>query len=75
MNFAHENRLNGINIHIDFGGKKNLRKKSKNGLEYIRLQAEKLKLGINLEISSTSKEEVNSIVRIARILDVKNSSV
>ncbi|MCH8067153.1 MAG: TIM barrel protein [Nanoarchaeota archaeon] len=75
LNFAHENRLNGINIHIDFGGKKNLRKKSKNGLEYIRLQAEKLKLGINLEISSTSKEEVDSIVRIARILDVKNIRV
>jgi len=75
LDFAHKNRLNGINIHIDSGGKKSLRKKSKKDLEDIRLHAEKLKLGINLEISSTSKKEVDSVVKIAETLGVKNIRV
>ncbi|MBR9704111.1 TIM barrel protein [Candidatus Pacearchaeota archaeon] len=75
LNFAYENGLKGINIHIDSGDKKSLRKKSKKSLEDIRLHAEKLKLGINLEMSSTSKEEVDSVVKIAKILYVKNIRV
>ncbi len=75
LNFAYENRLQGINIHIDSGKKNSLKQKSIKELEKVKLRAEKLKLGINLEISSTSKKEVNSVVKIARVLNVKNVRV
>jgi len=75
LNFAYENGLNGIDIHIDDGKKNSLRQKSIEELKKVKLRAEKLKLGINLEISSTSKEEVDLIVKIAKILGVKNIRV
>lgn len=75
LNFARKNGLDGIDIHIDSGGKKSLRKKSEKGLEKIRFLAKKLKLGINLELSSTSREEVDSVVKIAKTLGVKNIRV
>lgn len=75
LNFAYENGLKGIDINIDCGKKNSLRQKSIKELKKVKLYAKKLKLGINLEISSTSKEEVNSVVKIAKIFDVKNIRV
>jgi len=75
LNFAHENKLNGIVTHTNFGGKNSLKNKSKKSLKDIRIHAKKLNLGINLEISSTSKKEVDSVVEIAKILGVKNIRV
>ncbi len=75
LNFAYENGLNGIDIHIDGGKKNSLRLKTIEELKKVKLHAKKLKLGINLEISSTSKEEVDSVVKIAKILSVKNIRV
>lgn len=75
LNFAYKNGLNGIGIHIGDGKKNRLRQKSTEELRKVKLHAEKLKLGINLEISSTFKEDVDSVVKIAKILGVKNIRV
>lgn len=75
LNFAYNNGLNGINIRYDVGGKKSLRKLNNKSLEVVRLHALKLKLGINIEVSSTSRKIINSVVKIAKILHVKNIRV
>jgi len=72
LNFAYENGLDGIDIRYDVGGKKSLRKKSKKELDTVRLLAQKLKLGINLEVSSSSNKTIDSVVKIAKVLQVKN---
>lgn len=75
LRFANKEGLNGIDVHIDSGGKRSLKQKSEKDLKDIREYAKKLGLGINLEISCTSKNEVDLVVRIAKILGVKNIRV
>ena len=75
LDFAHEEGLHGINIHIDGGDTRSLRNMSKKDLKKVKSHADKLKLGINLEVSSTTKEDIAAVVRIAKVLDVKNIRV
>jgi sugar phosphate isomerase/epimerase len=75
IEFAYQEGLDGISAHIDSGEARSLRQKTPSELSEIKSCAQRLGLGINLEISSTSREEVNCAVRIARMLDVKNIRV
>lgn len=75
LNFAHKENLDGVDISIDDGKGNSLSKKSYKELQKIKLHAKKLGLRINLDISSTYKDEVDSVVRIAKILGVKNIRV
>ena len=75
IDFAYQEGLDGISAHIDSGEARSLRQKTPSELSEIKSCAQRLGLGINLEISSTSREEVNCAVRIARMLDVKNIRV
>lgn len=75
LNFAYEEGLDGIDMHIDYGKDQSLRQKSQKELKKIKVHAKKLGLGINLEISSTCKEEVDCAVKIAKILSAKNIRV
>ena len=75
LRFAFQQGLQGISAHIDSGQARCLRRKTASELGEIRAHAEKLGLGINLEISSVSKDEVADVVRIARALNAKNIRV
>lgn len=75
IEFAYQEGLDGISAHIDSGEARSLRQKTPSELSEIQSLAKRLGLGINLEISSTAREEVNCAVRIARMLDVKNIRV
>ena len=58
-------------LPIDSGQARCLKRKTASELGEIRAHAEKLGLGINLEISSGSKDEVADVVRIARTLNAQ----
>jgi len=75
IKFAYQEGLQGISAHIDSGEARALRQKTVSELREIRLYAKKLGMGINLEISSTSKNEIKEVVRIALELGVKNIRV
>jgi len=75
LNFAHEHGLSGISIHIDFGGKKALGNKNLSELEEINALSKKLSLQIVLEISGTTKSEIDKVVEIAEILNARNIRV
>ncbi len=75
IEFAYQEGLDGVSAHIDSGEARSLSQKTVAELREIKSRARRLGLGINLEISSTSREEVNSVVQIARMLDVKNIRV
>jgi len=75
IDFAYQEGLNGISVHIDSGEARSLRQKTPSELNEINSCIKRLGLGLNLEISSTSMQEVDSAVRIARMLDVKNIRV
>lgn len=75
LKFAYQEGLQGISAHIDAGEARSLRQKTLSELAEIRLYAKKLGLGINLEISSTGKNEINEVVRIALELGVQNIRV
>jgi sugar phosphate isomerase/epimerase len=75
LNFAHKNDLKGIEIHVGSGSKKSLSGKSDEELREIKKYADKLGLGINLDVSTTSKEGVDLLVRIAKVLGAKTLRV
>lgn len=75
LNFAYQNGLNGIDIHIDSGKEKSLNNMSESELKEVKELAKKLNLKIMLEISSTTKSDINKVVKIAKILDVQNIRV
>ncbi len=75
IKFAFQEGLQGISAHIDAGEARALRQKNISELGEIRSYARKLDLGINLEISSTGRNEINEVVRIALELGVKNICV
>ncbi|OEU47454.1 MAG: hypothetical protein BA862_03925 [Desulfobulbaceae bacterium S3730MH12] len=75
IKFAFQEGLQGISAHIDAGQARALQYKTISELKEIRTHAKKLNLGINLEISSTSKSEINEVVRIALELGVRNIRV
>ena len=71
LSFAHKNNLKGIEIHVGSGSKKSLSGKSDEELKEIKKYAERLGLGINLDVSTTSKEGIDLLVRIAKVLGAK----
>ncbi|MCP4116281.1 MAG: sugar phosphate isomerase/epimerase [Desulfobacteraceae bacterium] len=71
MNFAYENGLNGVGIHIDYGKGKGLRNKSIRELEDIERLARQLNLEMALEISNTAPREINQAVRLATVLGIR----
>lgn len=75
LNFAYENGLNGIDIHLDSGKEKSLINMSVSELKEVKELAKKLNLKIMLEISSTAKPEIDKVVKITKILDVQNIRV
>ncbi|WP_457553101.1 sugar phosphate isomerase/epimerase family protein, partial [Desulfobacula sp.] len=75
IKFAFQEGLQGISAHIDAGQARALKQKTIFELREIRSYAKKLDLGLNLEISSTSKRQINKVVRIALELGVKNIRV
>jgi len=72
LDFAKEHQLKGICIGTDYGSKKRLDRVSERELKHIRAYAKKLGLQINLEVSSASKEDIDSAVRIAQELGITN---
>jgi len=75
LNFAHRNNLRGIDIHLDFGKDKSFNNKNLSELKEVKELAKKLDLKIALEISSTTKSEIQKAVEIAKILDVQKIRV
>ena len=75
LDFAKEHQLKGICVGTDYGSKKRLDRVSKRELRHIKVYARKLGLQINLEVSSTSKRDIDLAVRIARELGVTNIRV
>lgn len=75
LDFAFSHELAGIDIDIREGNEKGLLNKSREELENIKNYAQELNLKINLEISSTTKSEVDSVVKIAKILGIQNIRV
>lgn len=75
LDFASQENLDGIDIDIDDGKHRSLRLASDKELEKVRLYAKQLNLGINLDISSTTKKDVDDAVHIAKNLKVKNIRV
>ena len=71
LNFAHQQDLSGIDINLDFGKGKSLNNKNLSELKEVKELAKKLNLKIVLEISSTTKPEIQKVVEIAKILDVQ----
>ncbi len=75
IRFAYQEGLHGISAHIDAGQARALQQKTISELQEIKHYAQKLDLGINLEISSTDKNEINEVVRIALELGVRHIRV
>jgi len=75
LNFAHQHNLCGIDIHINDGKEKSLNNKNLSDLNEVKDLAKKLKLKIVLEISSTTKVDLQKVTKIAKILDIQNIRV
>lgn len=75
LNFAHQQNLSGIDIHLAFGEEKSLNKKNLSDLKEVKKLARKLNLKIVLEISSTIKSKIQKVVEIAKILGVQKIRV
>ena len=70
LDYAHQEALDGISIHIDSGGPRSLRNMSQAQLCEVHDRATSLGLGIHLELSTTVREDINCVVDIARRLAV-----
>lgn len=68
LQFAHDQQLRGIKIHLDDGESLSLRHCGDTRLESLRLRAQELGLEIHLEVSSTDTPELSEAVRIGRAL-------
>lgn len=72
VRFAYENDLHGICIHISDGGASCIRKMAPHEWDALRKLAEDLGILIHLEISSTDRREVDTVIECARALAVRN---
>jgi sugar phosphate isomerase/epimerase len=72
LDFANKKNLKGIMIDIRENPRHCLLDMAERELINIKLHATKLSLKINLEISSTTKSDINKSVKIASILGVEN---
>lgn len=73
--FASENKLQGVNIHIDVGKDKSISNYSPKQLQKLRSYLESHHLNINIEASSTSKKVISRSVHLANSLGSKNIRV
>lgn len=72
VRFAYENDLHGVCLHISDGEAACVRKMGGKQLDDLRRQLEELGVALHLEISSTDKAEVETVIACARALGVKN---
>ena len=70
--FAYEHDLHGICLHIGDGDSLNVRGMAPADLDSFRALLEELGLQLHLEISSTDRHEVDTVVECARSLGVQN---
>ena len=75
LEFAYEHELQGLNIHIEDGEKYSLINSTPKQLAQFKTYAQELNITVHLEISSTKKADIDSVVQIARTLDVQNIRV
>ncbi|MEI6864683.1 TIM barrel protein [Flavicella sp.] len=73
--FAVENKLQGVNIHIDAGNDKSISNYSPKKLRKLRNYLELHNLNINIEASSTSKKVISRSIHLANSLGSKNIRV
>jgi sugar phosphate isomerase/epimerase len=75
VRFAYENDLHGVCLHISDGEAACVRKMPGKEREALRRLREELGIALHLEISSTDKAEVDTVVLCARDLGVHNIRV
>lgn len=72
LDFAFRNDLTGVCLHVNDGDQSCLSRMDGNSLARFRERLETLRLQLHLEISSTSRAEIDRAIRIARELGVTN---
>jgi hypothetical protein len=72
VRFAYENDLHGICLHISDGGSSCVRTMTPSEQDVLRKLAEDLRISIHLEISSTDRREIDTVIECARVLGVCN---
>jgi sugar phosphate isomerase/epimerase len=75
LDFAYQHELQGVNVHIDDGGKSSLANSDAAALARFKQMAERLNLTVHLETSHTDRAEIDRMVRIASALGVQNMRV
>src|SRR5688572_11710916 len=70
--FAYEHDLHGICLHISDGDSLNIRRMNPSERDGFRRLLEELGLKLHLEISSTDRQEVDTVIECARSLGVRN---
>lgn len=72
VRFAYENDLHGVCLHISDGEAACIRKMDARGLDELRRLCEDLGIALHLEISSTDRAEVDTVIACAQALGVAN---
>lgn len=75
LDFAHKENLNGIMINIEEKYRHSLSDATAKELVHVRSLAAERRLEIILDVSSTTKSDIDSAVRIATALGVRNIRV
>ena len=75
VRFAYENDLHGVCLHISDGEAAAVRKMDGKAREALRRLLEELGIALHLEISSTDKAEVETVIGCAQALGVRNIRV
>jgi Xylose isomerase-like TIM barrel len=70
--FAYEHDLHGLCLHISDGDSLNVRGMSRGERESFRALLEELGLRLHLEISSTDRQEVDTVIECAQNLGARN---
>ena len=70
--FAYEHDLHGLCLHISDGDSMNVRRMNPSERDRFRRLVEELGLQLHLEISSTDRQEVDTVIECARALGVRN---
>lgn len=75
LNFASEQGLSGVEINLNYGGEKSLASMSESELKKVKEKAREFGLEILLDISGTERDEIDRVVKVAKILGVQNIRV
>lgn len=75
LEFAYQNELHGLNIHVDDGGEHGLSHSTPKELVQFKNYAQRLNLAVHLEISNTQRADVDRVIQLARQLGVGNIRV